>query len=306
MEFVGANALIGPKPSPPGKVSRAARRMRVEEQKRTATRLDECFIPSSVCSALRRSHLPPREGIRCGGDFSPSLRGAQTAPSWQRGPSSVRTGSEFRHAAREEELRGLLLYVQKILRREGFRRDKVRILIKAAEQEAAVVTVGIQHQFDAGVLHGLKQERSGIGRRAIAAGDGSGVDLEEDRRGLQPVERGERSGAVARVCAVEEFSGFVEFFYEVEVRDDAAVRFFVEIADEGIVFLGQRVPVAAEPVVYCGDEAVARLVERAVFAAAAQVMHRADDVFVSISRLVAVIVLFDAEQDPDLAGINCL
>ena len=108
------------------------------------------------------------------------------------------------------------------------------------------------------------------------------------------------------MCAVEKIAGFVEFFYEVEVRDDAAVRFFVEIADEGIVFLGQRVPVAAEPVVYCGDEAVARIVERAVFAAAAQVMHRADDVFVSISRLVAVIVLFDAEQDPDLAGINCL
>ena len=113
MEFVGANALIGPKPSPPGKVSSAARRMRVEEQKRTATRLDECFIPSSVCSALRRSHLPPREGIRCGGDFSPSLRGAQTAPFWQRGSSSVRTGSEFRHAAREGELRGLCFAMQK-------------------------------------------------------------------------------------------------------------------------------------------------------------------------------------------------
>lgn len=87
----------------------------------------------------------------------------------------------------------------------------MRILIKAAEQEAAVVTVGIQHQFDAGVLHGPEQERIGIGRYAVAAGDGSGVDLEEDRRGLQPVERGERSGAVARVCAVEEFSASLNF-----------------------------------------------------------------------------------------------
>ena len=119
-----------------------------------------------------------------------------------------------------------VLCIQKIIRREGLLWYKVRILIKAAEQEAAVVTVGIQHQFDAGVLHGPEQERIGIGRRAIAAGDGPGVDLKDDGRVLQPVERGERSGTVARVCAVEEFSGFVEFLNEVEVRDDAAMRFF--------------------------------------------------------------------------------
>ena len=81
--------------------------------------------------------------------------------------------AHFRDAAFMHEV----LCIQKIIRREGFRRDKVRILIKAAEQEAAVVTVGIQHQFDAGALHGPEQERIGIGRYAVAAGDGSGVDL---------------------------------------------------------------------------------------------------------------------------------
>ena len=123
------------------------------------------------------------------------------------------------------------------------------------------MTVGIQHQFDAGVLHGPEQERIGIGRCAVAAGDGSGVDLEEDRRGLQPVERGERSGAVARVCAVEEVSGFVEFFDQVEVRDDASMRFFVEIADEAVIFLYHCVPVAAEPVVHNGNQPLARMVD---------------------------------------------
>ena len=37
--------------------------MRVGEQLRTTLHLDECSIPSSVCSASRRNHIPPREGF---------------------------------------------------------------------------------------------------------------------------------------------------------------------------------------------------------------------------------------------------
>ena len=51
------------KPSPPGKVPSEARRMRAGEQLRTTLHLDECSIPSSVCSASRRSHHPPTEGF---------------------------------------------------------------------------------------------------------------------------------------------------------------------------------------------------------------------------------------------------
>ena len=38
--------------------------MRGGEQKRHIVQLVECSIPSSVCFAVLRSHLPPREGSR--------------------------------------------------------------------------------------------------------------------------------------------------------------------------------------------------------------------------------------------------
>ena len=71
-------------------------------------------------------------------------------------------------------------------------------------------------------LHRAEEEGIGIGRGAAAAGDGSGVDLEDNRRGFQALQRAEGGGAVAGMRTVEEVSGFVEFFDQVEVRDDAA------------------------------------------------------------------------------------
>ena len=65
--------------------------------RREAEQTDEGMEHSSKCDAIRYCsptliRLAPLgtfhkgEGIRCGGDFSPSLREAQTAPSTKRGP----------------------------------------------------------------------------------------------------------------------------------------------------------------------------------------------------------------------------
>ena len=108
---------------------------------------------------------------------------------------------------------------------------------------------------------------------SIAAPDCAIIPFEDRRRLNQRIERTLGGGAIARMRRAEQPPALVEFRNQIKMPDDRALRFFINLRDQTIVFFCNRVIIAVKIGLNLSLEALSIAVDGDEFVAAANEMH---------------------------------